>query len=62
MDRSRGSVGGWKDVVAGVALDGALDLELIAELVVDSEFERAIDHENRVDSKGRGDRQITGYA
>lgn len=35
--------------LAGVALDGALDLELIAELAVDSEFERAVDRENRVD-------------
>lgn len=35
--------------LAGVALDGALDLEPNAELVVDSEFERAVDRENRVD-------------
>jgi hypothetical protein len=35
--------------LAGVALDGALDLELNAELVVDTEFERVVDRENRVD-------------
>lgn len=35
--------------LAGVALDGALDLELIAELAVETELERAVDRENRVD-------------
>lgn len=34
---------------AGVALDGARDLELIVELAVDIEFERGTDRENRVD-------------
>lgn len=34
---------------AGVALDGARDLELAAVLVVETEFERAVDRANRVE-------------
>ncbi|KAF5370916.1 hypothetical protein D9615_009799 [Tricholomella constricta] len=45
----------------GVAFDGARDLELRAELAVETEFERGIDRENRVDvSEGAFDDDFGG--